>query len=101
MKWWLNGDRTEKAYKETNLNGVLSFERALDYLETEEIQGILKQDFKNKQTIRMLELYESMYEKALGGDVKSAEWVEKFNKSEFFGVEKSEIDNILDNLKME
>lgn len=100
--WWLKGERTQATYdKEVKVKNNISYDKALEYLEESEVQELLKQDFKSKQTIRMLELYESMYEKALKGDVKSAEWIEKFNKSDFFGKEKSEIDIIMDNLKLE
>ena len=101
-EWWLNSNRTKEEYEaEYQKTLGIQYETALTYLDEADVQDILKEDYKRKSAVRMLEIYDNMLKKALDGDVKSAEWIEKFNNSSFFKGDKTEIDKIIESLQTE
>ncbi|CDI50387.1 hypothetical protein [Clostridium tetani] len=103
IKWYIDGDKTKESYnKECKPNSIVEFESALKWLLEEDVQDAIKAYLSNQRTFKMLEIYDSMLKKALGGDVKSAEWVEKFFKSDFFKCDEiDEIDDYLEGINIE
>ena len=99
--WWLNEDRTEEGYDKSQCKTKIKLDYAtvLQYLEQDDVQSVIKQDYKNKSLMRMLEIYESHLDKAKKGDVNSAKFVMDFFKSDIFTDTKSEVDKILETLK--
>ncbi|NME94601.1 hypothetical protein HF847_01075 [Clostridium cochlearium] len=98
IKWYIDSDdKTKESYeKECKPNSIVEYESAMKWLLEEDVQEAVKAYLKNQRTFKMLEIYDSMLKKAINGDVKSAEWVEKFFKSDFFaGDEVDEIDEYL------
>lgn len=102
IKWYIDGDKTKESYeKECKPNSIVEYESAMKWLLEEDVQEAVKAYLKNQRTFKMLEIYDSMLKKALSGDVKSAEWVEKFFKSDFFtGNEIDEIDEYLNGINI-
>jgi len=100
IKWYIDGDKTKESYeKECKHLSIVEYETAMKWLLEEDVQEAVKAYLKNQRVFKMLEIYDSMLKKALSGDVKSAEWVEKFFKSDFFkGDEVDEIDEYLDGI---
>lgn len=99
--WWLNEDRTEEGYNKSQCKAKvkLDYDTVLGYLEQDDVQSVIKQDYKNKSLMRMLEVYESHLDKAKKGDVNSAKFVMDFFKGDMFADTKSEVDKILETLK--
>jgi hypothetical protein len=98
IKWYIDSeDKTKESYeKECKPNSIVEYESAMRWLLEEDVQEAVKAYLKNQRVYKMLEIYDSMLKKAINGDVKSAEWVEKFFKSDFFkGDEVDEIDEYL------
>lgn len=102
VQFYFNTDRSKKAYTSTYKDIIaleydtliMHFKNNKDYLDA------IKEELNKRKESEMLEIYEVMKKKALEGDVKSAEFVQKFLTSDFFGNSKSEIDNIIDNLEV-
>ena len=101
IKWYIDSDDKTKANyeKECKPNSIVEYESAMKWLLEEDVQEAVKAYLKNQRTFKMLEIYDSMLKKAINGDVKSAEWTEKFFKSDFFaGDEIDEIDEYLNDI---
>jgi hypothetical protein len=72
-----------------------------DWLMREDVQEAIKAYLKSSKTLKMLDIYNSMYNKATKkGDVNSAKWCEDFFKSDFFGNSEDEIDNYLNGINI-
>lgn len=99
--WWLEGDRSKTGYDKSQYKTKikLDYDTVLKYLEQDDVQSIIKQDYKSKSIIRMFEIYDSHVEKAKNGDVNSAKFVMDFFKSDMFADTKSEVDKILESLQ--
>ncbi|MHC1746940.1 MAG: hypothetical protein AB9856_00950 [Cellulosilyticaceae bacterium] len=94
-------DRKQDTYDQEWKSKVgVAYDKAIAYLELDDIQNAIKEVYKENRTIKMLDIYDAMCEKALKGDANSAKWIEQFNKSDFFGDTKSAIDKIIDNLDL-
>lgn len=103
VKWYCETkEKTKENYdKNCKNNSIVEFECVMNtWLLEEEVQEAIKIYMKKQRSIKMLEIYDSMYNKALSGDVKSAEWVEKFYKSDFFENEEDEIDDFLSGINI-
>lgn len=102
-KWYVDTkDKTKENYNKAIKNTCqVEFETAMgEWLMEEDVQEAIKQYLKNKRSIKMLEIYDSMLQKALGGDVKSAEWVDKFFKSDYFEDDEDEINDFLEGINI-
>ncbi|MBV4427601.1 hypothetical protein KM792_11185 [Clostridium tyrobutyricum] len=103
VKWYVDSDRSKESYdKEIKNNCAVEFETAMsDWLMREDVQEAIKAYLKSSQTLKMLDIYNSMYNKATKkGDVNSAKWCEDFFKSDFFGNSEDEIDNYLNGINI-
>lgn len=101
VKWYVDSkDKSKESFdKEVRKSCNCEYEYAMNnWLIEEEIQNAIKEYLKQQRQIKMLEMYDAMYEKALSGDVKSAEWCEKFFKSDFFEDSSDEIDDYLEGI---
>lgn len=99
--WYVNSTKKDKKDYDLNCKKLTSveYETAIqEWLLLEDVQNAIKELLKQQRNIKMLEIYNSMYEKALKGDVKASEWVEKFFKSDFFDNKQDEVDNFLDGI---
>lgn len=100
VKWYVDSDRSKESYKKIEKSTQAKLDTAMEWLKEENVQNAIKAYLKSQANIKMLDIYQSMYEKAIAGDVKSAEWVEKFFKSEFFNETDDEIDNYLNGINI-
>lgn len=102
-KWFIKYPHTEESYKEnidTRMKDI-KFETAMNWRYEPEVQEYIKDNLKNNYLYDMVEIYASMKEKALSGDVQSAKFIMDFAKSDLFKENESEISKILANLKGE
>jgi hypothetical protein len=103
IKWYVDSDRSKESYnKEIRNNCSVEFETAMtDWLMREDTQEAIKAYLKSSQTLKMLDIYNSMYRKATEkGDVNSAKWCEEFFKSDFFGNNEDEINDYLSGINI-
>ncbi|NFG97874.1 hypothetical protein FC824_15365 [Clostridium sporogenes] len=101
VKWYVDSkDKSKESFdKEVRKSCNCEYEYAMNnWLIEEEIQNAIKEYLKQQRSIKMLEIYDSMLEKALKGDVKASEWVEKFFKSDFFESEEDEANTLLEGI---
>lgn len=100
-KFYTETDRSEEAWNDKYKSyAEILHETAMGYLKYEDVQNCIKAIYSEMRTLKMLELYDAMYEKAMSGDVNSAKWVESFNNSDFFVNQKNAIDEIIDGFDM-
>lgn len=104
VKWYVDSkDKSKDDYEKNckhNTGGV-EYEYAItEWLVREDVQGAIKEYLKAQRVIKMLDIYQSMYSKALEGDKQCADWCEKFFKSDFFENSVDEIDDYLDGINI-
>ncbi|NMM65541.1 hypothetical protein HBE96_23470 [Clostridium sp. P21] len=102
VKWYIDSDKSKESYdKNCKKNSEVEYDTAMNnWLLEEETQEAIKEYLKAKRKLKMLEMYDAMYNKAIAGDVKSAEWVEKFFKSDFFEDGVDEVNDYLEGINI-
>lgn len=101
VKWYVDSDKSKESYdKDCKYNTTITYEHAMkEWLIREDVQDAIKSYMQSQANIKMIQMFESMYKKAINkGDVKCAEWCQKFYKSDFFKSDENEIDNYLDGI---
>lgn len=75
------------------------FEWAMnEYLIRDDVQASILEYMKTKKFLKITNIYDSMYEKALLGDVNASKFVIDFSKSSFFKNEEDEMDKYLEGI---
>ncbi|ACD23629.1 hypothetical protein CLL_A2385 [Clostridium botulinum B str. Eklund 17B (NRP)] len=103
IKWYLNGQKKEEW---ENVRKAMNIKQPMEwaiktYLEREDVQKAMIQIVKLNKDFNLIQIYNKMYEKALKGDVNSANWIVKFSESDFFGSKKNELDDIINGLNLD
>lgn len=100
VKWYVDSDKSKESFDaEIKKLCNCEWEYAMsEWLLDEDVQNAIKEYLKQQRQIKMMEMYDAMYQKAKNGDVKSAEWVEKFFKSDFFESEEDEANTLLEGI---
>lgn len=103
IKWYLDGQKKEDWQSvQTSLGIKQTSEWAIKtYLEREDVQRAMIEIVKLNKDFNLIQIYNKMYEKALQGDVNSANWIVKFSESDFFGTKKNELDEIIGGLDLD
>lgn|GEM_PF-1218087 len=103
VKWYVDSDKKKESYNEVcAINCAVSYETAMsEWLLREDVQTAIKNYLKSKRAIKMLDIYNAMYDKAITkGDVNSAKWCETFFKSDFFEDSQDEINDYLGGIEL-
>ncbi len=102
VRWYVDSDKTKESYdKECKKLTLIEYEHAMsEWLFDADVQEAIKQYLKMQRNIKMLEIYEAMYTKALEGEKQCADWCSKFFKSDFFESAEDEIDNFLEGINI-
>lgn len=102
VKWYVDSNKSKESFDaEIKKLCNCEWEYAMsEWLLDEDVQNAIKEYLKQQRQIKMMEMYDAMYQKAKNGDVKSAEWVEKFFKSDFFEDSADEIDDYLEGINI-
>lgn len=102
VKWYVDSkDKSEEDYNDNcKTLANVTYQTAIHtWLMEEEVQEAIKAYLKQQRNVKMLEIYDSMYNKAIDkGDVNSAKWVEEFFKSNFFEDTQDEINQFMDGI---
>lgn len=102
VKWYVNSKDKSKEDYDNNCrhNSLVEYDHAMgEWLLEEDVQEAIKSYLKAQRAVKMLEIYNSMYQKAIEkGDVNSAKWCEQFFKSDFFESGQDEINNYLEGI---
>lgn len=103
-RWYIDSkDKTESDYNDNCKNQTnVSYEHAMnEWLMDEQVQDAIKQYLKAQRNIKMLDIYNSMYNKAIDkGDTNSAKWCSEFFKSDFFEDNVDEVDDYLSGIEI-
>ncbi|MFT5872853.1 MAG: hypothetical protein ACI8WT_001791 [Clostridium sp.] len=86
VKFYCTTDQSKKSYDAIKhlLNNV-EFEYAMEnHLTRADVQNAIRMWTKTNKDMNLLKVYNVMLNKALEGDVKSAEYIMRFNSSDFF-----------------
>lgn len=84
---------------EPNVKGK-TLDDCLEWLTREDSIEAIKVYHKHMKDYNLIQLYESMLDKAIKGDVNAARWVETFTNSKFFEDDTDEIDEFLKNVNI-
>lgn len=97
VKWYVDSDKTEESFNNDCKSCAVTFEYAMNnWLLDEDVQDAIRQYLKAQRNIKMMDIYNAMYQKALTkGDTNSAKWCADFFKSDFFEDEQDEVDDYL------
>lgn len=103
IKWYLNGQKEDDWQQ---VQQVMCIDKdskwgIKTYLEREDVQRALIEITKLNKDFNLVQIYNKMLEKALQGDVNSANWIVKFSESDFFGTKTNELDNIINGLNLD
>lgn len=103
IKWYLNGQKEDEWQQ---VQQVMCIDKDSNwgiktYLEREDVQRALIEITKLNKDFNLVQIYNKMLEKALDGDVNSANWIVKFSESDFFGTKTNELDNIINGLNLD
>lgn len=108
VKWFCDTkpeDRTKEKWDNSSSKkscGGLEFDYCTnELLKKDDIQVAIKTYLKNMRNVKMLSIYEKMYEKALDGDVRCADWCANFFNSDFFENKEDEVDSFLNGINIE
>lgn len=100
VQWFVDSEskhRIEANYNKEvkGLTGVEFSFAMSEWLIREDVQDAIKEYMKQKKFLRIVDIYNSMYEKALKGDVQASKFIIDFSKSDFFKDTQDDIDNYL------
>ena len=84
---------------EPNVKGK-SLDDCKEWLTREDSIEAIKTYHKHMKDYNLMQLYESMLDKAIKGDVNAAKWVNEFSNGDFFNDETDEMDNFLKNVNI-
>ena len=84
---------------EPNVKGK-SLDDCKEWLTREDSIQAIREYHKHMKDYNLMQLYESMLEKAIKGDVNAAKWVEQFSNSDFFNDTTDEIDEFMKNVNI-
>lgn len=103
-RWYLKYPHTKESYFKNMADKRMldfNFDDIMNLKYELEVQEAVKNNIKANYLYDMVEIYASMKQKALDGDVQSAKFIMDFCKSDLFKENESEISKILANLKGE
>jgi len=84
---------------EPNVKGK-SLEDCEEWLTREDSIQAIREYHKHMKDYNLMQLYDSMLDKAIKGDVNAAKWVEQFSNSDFFNDTTDEIDEFMKNVNL-
>lgn len=99
VEWYFSDKNKRKSWEEfntcdTNIKGKTE-EFCESWLTREDTINAIQVYMKHMKKYNLVQIYNSMLQKALSGDTNAAKWVENFSKTEFFDESDSELDNFL------
>ena len=102
--WYYTPEDNRCAFKdfmpyEPNVKGKF-LEDCKEWLTREDSIEAIKTYHKHMKDYNLMQLYESMLEKAIEGNVNAAKWVNEFSNSDFFNDETDEMDDFLKNINI-
>ncbi len=74
---------------------VKSLELSMEWLTREDAQDAMQVYHKHMKKYNLMQIYDSMLEKAMKGDVNAAKWVETFSNSDFFDESTDEMEDFM------
>lgn len=100
LLWYKTPEDKRKPFEELKDAYIKDLDICMDWLTREDTQDALLVYEKHMKKYKMLELYNSMYDKAMTGDTNAAKWVEGFTNGKFFDESSDEIDNFMNEVNI-
>ncbi|MBW6410968.1 hypothetical protein [Clostridium weizhouense] len=102
VKWYLDGAKeNEWDNVSKNIGVKCTYDEGIkNYLDREDIQKALIEVTKLQKDFNLVQIYNKMLEKALEGDVNSANWIVKFSESDFFGDKLNELEQLMEGVSL-
>ena len=82
------------------VNNIKNLDECIEWLSREDAQEAVIAYKKYMHKLKMMEIYDTMVNKALEGNVNAAKWCEDFTKSDFFDDSTDEINDFLNSVKL-
>ncbi|WP_051652505.1 hypothetical protein [Clostridium algidicarnis] len=103
VEWYFNTpDKTEESFKPLAPTMGITLDTCLKNFKTKEQWiKVAKEYLNNSKDSEMLDIYLKMQEKAKQGDVKCADWCQKFFKSDFLVNKTDEVNDYLSGIEIE
>jgi hypothetical protein len=103
VKWYVDTPMKKRTKEDFDKNAkgscTAEYEHAMsEWLQRSDVQDSILEYMKSQKFIKITNIYDSMCEKALAGDVNASKFVIDFSKSDFFSVEADEADSYLDGI---
>lgn len=98
--WYKSDEDKRKPFEEIKDSKITNLDNCMEWLTREDCQNALQIYEKHMKKFKLIELYNSMYEKAMNGDVNAAKYVASFAESSFFDDTTDEIDDFMKNVNL-
>ena len=79
---------------------IKDYDQSCEWLTREDAQLGIQIYMKHMKTYNLMQVYQKMLNKAMGGDVNAAKWIESFSNSDFFDETEDEMDSFLNDIKI-
>ena len=101
---WYSTDESKRQpfdeFKKRWQPNMKTYDQCLEWLTRDDAQEAMVKYKKEMHRLKMMEIYDTMVNKALEGDVNAAKWVENFTNSDFFDESTDEINDFLNEVKL-
>ena len=98
--WYKSDETKRKPFEELKDAKITNLDNCIDWLTREDCQNALQIYEKHMKKFKLMELYNSMYDKAMKGDVNAAKYVATFADSDFFNDSTDEIEDFMKNVNL-
>ena len=98
--WYINGAKREEYKKWGTLSDDYDFAMK-NYLTRADVQRCIVDYYKRNRDMNLVKVYNVMLQKALEGDVQSANWISQFSKSDFFNTSSNELEKFIGGLSLD
>lgn len=98
--WYKSDETKRKPFEELKDAKITNLDNCIDWLTREDCQNALQVYEKHMKKFKLMELYNSMYDKAMKGDVNAAKYVATFTDSSFFDESEDKVEDFMKNVNL-
>lgn len=98
--WYKTDESKRKPFDELKDANIKGLDICMDWLTREDTQDALQVYEKHMKKFKLMELYNSMYDKAMSGDVNAAKYVNEFANGKFFDETEDQVEDFMKNVNL-
>ena len=98
--WYKSDENKRKPFEELQDAKIVNLDVCIDWLTREDCQNALQVYEKHMRKYKLMELYNSMYDKAMTGDVNAAKYVNEFANGKFFDETDDKVEDFMKNVNL-